>query len=228
MAEALQITDEMGWMSRLYVRCGADADLLGRLRAANPGTVIEAPSEFASVPVPDGGDDGAAAALQLSRRFGAEVILLGYVSSSDAFGFAHCIEGRTLRRVQYGWREQGSWEVVAGQPEAWEEGAFFHDSAQLDDVDEDDPEREDALAIFRERRVREGAFWPILNAREAARSAARHYRLSDWLDDWADGTEWTESSVIATRTTVADALRDGVSEAAKEVTPGRRPWWRFW
>lgn len=215
-------------MSRLYVRCGADADFLGRLQAANPGTVIEAPSEFASVPVPDGGDDGAAAALELSRRFGAEVILLGFVSTSDAFGFAHCIDGATLRRVQYGWREQGSWEVVAGQPEAWEEGAFFDDAAQLDDVDEDDPEREDALAIFRERRVREGAFWPILDAREAARAAARHFRLSDWLDDWADGTERPESSVSGTPTKAAEPPRDVVIAAANDVTPARRPWWRFW
>lgn len=232
----------MGSMSGLYVRCGDEGDLLARVRADHPGAVIEAPSAFASIPLHAGDDPGEAALRDLSSRYRTEVIFLLFVSVTDSFAFTHCADGRCLRHLRYGCdKEERWWEVVEGEPEAWERAVFFDDEQQVHDIDDDDPDKPDVEELFRLGRVRAGVGWPILDAREAARAVAVHFRLTDWLDDWAEPAE------IARRNELAAATRTGATPGANSEAPAatlerpalappaeraeqapNRPWWRFW
>lgn len=240
----------MGTMSRLYIRCGKDADLLARIRSEQPGAVIEAPSEFVSIPIPDGDVVNQTDTVELSVRYGAEVIFLGFASVTDAFAFTHCIGGQCVRHLRYGCgQEERWWEEVDGEVEAWERAAFFDDQ-QLEDVDEDDPERSDIDEMFRLARVRADTGWPILDARESARAVAMHFRLTDWLDDWAEeGTiaprqvAAPKGSTIVVPKAVVErpsppgcapeppappVVATGNPSPPKSSNETKRPWWRFW
>ncbi|MFZ5480632.1 MAG: hypothetical protein ACOZNI_27970 [Myxococcota bacterium] len=241
----------MGSMARWYVRCGDDAELLARLRKQHSAAVIDAPSAFASLPAPD--DVGEAGVLEMSNRYGAEVIYLGFVSSTDSFAFTHCVDGRCVRHLRYGWAEEERWwEVVVGEPEGWERGAFFEE-AQLADIDEGDPERDEIVELFRLGRVRAGTGWPILDAREAARAAAVHYRLTDWIDDWGEGANSPRREITTPSGSIISVQRSATAgPAPPPATPTepaapqpaasdrpsppvdrpneatKKPWWRFW
>lgn len=240
----------MGSMSSLYVRCGDDAGLLARIRSEHPGAVIEAPSAFARIALQGVEDPGKAGVLDLANRYGTEVLFILFVSTTDSFAFTHCTAGRCLRHLRYGCDEQGWWEVVEGEPEAWERQAFFDDEQQVEDIDDDDPERAEVEELFRLGRVRSGTGWPILDARESARAAAVHFRLTDWLDDWLDPVP-TRHEVVTPKGEVIAIPRRSTDQkptplapvvespapdrAGQRPAPGenpdgkpKRPWWRFW
>lgn len=236
----------------MYVRCGDDAALLARIRSEHPRTVIEPPSAFASIQRNPAAAMTEGAVLDFSKRYAAEVVYLLFVSSTDSFAFTHCDEGRCVRHLRYGCdREERWWEDVTGEPEPWERAALFGDEDQSKDIDDDDPQRLEVEEIFRLGRVRVETGWPILDAREAARAVAVHFRLTDWLDDWAEGrgsgqlkqvttpsgAVITMTSPVATRaparpaTVEPTAPKEPAADVhAVEPPPDRtkRPWWRFW
>jgi hypothetical protein len=176
----------MGSMIRIYARC-TDVGDLQRVRSRFPEALLEPPSVFASV-TPQGDDRMLPADVdQLSRELDLEVVFLAFSSVSDAFQFTRSVRGAAMRHLQYGmYVEQGLWEEVSGTPEPWEGDAFFsHDVIEF--MDPDDPDRERVARIYRDRSIIMGEIYPIIDARESARVAAVHYRLTDWLDDWHHG-----------------------------------------
>lgn len=48
----------------------------------------------------------------------------------------------------------------------------------------DDRDCERMAQIHAARSSRAGEIYPLIDALESARAAARHHRLTDWLDDW--------------------------------------------
>lgn len=242
-------------MTNFYVRCGDDAEALARVYAHYPDAVIDPPSTFASISVSDGENVNEATVMDVAERLRAEVIFLGFASSTDSFAYTHCVYDRCVRHLRYGWeKEERWWESVEGEPEDWEHAAFF-DEQQLEDMEALDPMRERVEAMFRRGRVRAGMGWPIIDAREAARAVAVYFRLTDWLDDWAEPvsarreTVAPSGSVIAitgvperdqSEPTTPDADTETSEPTPHPVEPpvespadspderAKRPWWRFW
>lgn len=219
-------------MSRLYVRCPGSGELLERVRGEHPGTCVESPSEFASIPVPDGEGLDVPVVREFSGRYGTDVIFLGFSSVTDSFAFTHCVNGRCERHLRFGWnREQGLWEDVAGEAEAWERAAFFAED-QYKWLDPDDPDRAAVEEMHRTGRLSEGEVYPMVDARESARAIAVHYRLTDWLDDWLDAPGAARPVADAGRETTTAAPEERLVASAPTPPEGagtrKRPWWRFW
>lgn len=224
----------MAWMENWYVRCGDNVALLARLRSEHAKVELELPSAFACVSADESSEDATA---EMSQRYGVEVILLTYSSTTDSFGFTRCVDGRCVRHLSYGQGEEGMWEVAEGEPEPWERDAFFEE-AQLQDIDQDSPHRDAAREMFRQGHVRAGSSWPIVDAREAARAVAVHYRLTGWLEDWLEPVsprrEFTTPSgallSIPRRGAGDESVGPLTAPPAADSTASapKRPWWRFW
>lgn len=208
----------MGSMIRIYLKCEHES-ALEKMRAQYPDAHVESPSLFASAVVePDEcftPSDGE----RISKALNTEIIYLAFSSVTDSFQFTHCVQGRALRHLQYGMCEQGLWEEVAGLAEAWEVPAFFPpDSMEVPvDYGPDDPDYERLSEIFSKRLVRVFEIYPMINARESARAAAKHYRLTDWLDYW-NGIDCGD----------ATGGPPVVPHVRTRTAPVAKPWWRFW
>ncbi len=173
----------MGTMAQLYLRCESD-EILDEIRRAYPEARRQLPSAFCSIAIPFDERMEAAAVRDIARRHDTEAIYLMFQSASDSFEFIRSRPGQLDRHLRYGcYVEQGIGEIADGPAEPWEAAAFFSPRA-LDYVDADDPDRQKVEHIFREHLVAAGAYYPTVDARESARAAAVHYRLTDWLDDW--------------------------------------------
>jgi hypothetical protein len=193
----------MASMFRLYIRCAEPADF-ERIRLQFPAATIEPPSEFASVPFSQEQRMLPAQLDRLSRELDAEAIYLAFSSATDALQFTRSVRGSGARHLQYGmYVEEGLWEEANGAMDAWEADAFFaHDA--LADMGSEDPERQLVEQIYERRLIAVGQIYPMIDARDAARAAAVHYRLTDWLGDWVGAAP------------------------APGMPPKKKPWWRFW
>lgn len=209
----------MGFMTRLYIKCDNES-FLATIRTRYPEARIDSPSLFASTVVEPGErftpSDGERNSLELNT----EIIYLAYSSVTDSLQFTHCMQGKTLRHIQYGmYVEQGLWEEVAGSPEPWETPAFFPRSSMeiLPDYSPDDPSYERISEIYGQHLIRASENYPMIDARESARAAAKYYRLTDWLDDW-NGNDQEEAIGPSP---VSPQVLTGIAPVAKS-------WWRFW
>lgn len=189
----------MGTLASLHVLCRNAADLES-LRKTYPRAHIATLPGFAAIELPPGDPFDGHELDRLSRTSG-EAIFLGFSSTSNAFAFTRSVEGQTRRHLRFGYcQEEGLWEEVSGDPEPWEDAAFFEGAdPELQAVDEQ------AEEIYRLRVVRAGEFSPWVDAREAARVVADHYRLPGWGEPTP-------------------------SESADEAEIGGsgKPWWKFW
>ena len=205
----------MGAMLRMYLRCD-DPPALARVKQRFPTAIIEPPSVFASVDVTLEERIAPAELDRLSAELNTEIIYLAFFSVSDSLEFTRSVRGQTVRHLQYGMAEQGQWEAVVGSAEEWEVQAFFATNI-LAEVAPNDPDAQRVAEIYAQRILTRGEIWPMIDARESARVAAVHYRLTDWLDDW-HGTSAQESLA-------AGAVATGPVTAPKQNS---KPWWRFW
>jgi hypothetical protein len=189
----------MGTLVCFHVRCQNAADLES-LRKTYPRAHIATLPGFAAIELPPGDPFDGRELDRLSRTSG-EAIFLGFSSTSNAFGFTRSVEGTSRRHLRFGYcQEEGLWEEVSGDPEPWEDAAFFEGAdPELQAVDEQ------AEEIYRLRVVRAGEVSPWVDAREAARTVAGHYGFAGW----GETTSETET-------------------AGAEVVPDEKPWWKFW
>jgi hypothetical protein len=148
----------------------------------------------------------------LSKELDTEVIYLAFSSVCDSLQFTRSISGHNARHLQYGMQ----WEEVMGEQEAWEAAAFFSQDL-LADTPLDDPDYARIAEIYDNTVIRAGENYPIVDARESARAAAIHYRLTDWLDDWHVNTSDQNSCAQPLVTT-------------QPIVCATKPrlWWRFW
>jgi hypothetical protein len=193
----------MASMVRIYIKCTEPAEF-ERIRLQFPAATIEPPSEFASIPFPEDERMLPAQLDRLSKELDAEAIYLAFCSATDSLQFTRSVRGSGVRHLQYGmYVEEGLWEEVSGAMDDWEGPAFFaHDV--LADMASQDQERALVEQIYEQRSIAAGQIYPMIDARDAARAAAVHYRLTDWLGDWLD------------------------TAPAPGVLPKKKPWWRFW
>ena len=209
----------MGSMTRLYIKCESES-FLATIRARYPEAHIDSPSVFASTVVEPDERFTPADGERSSHEFNTEIIHLAFSSVTDSLQFTHSMQGKTLRHIQYGmYVEQGLWEEVAGDPEPWETSAFFSPSSMevLADYGPEDPDYERLSEIYGQRLIRASENNPTIDARESARAAAKHYRLTDWLDDW-NGNDCEEAIDPPTVSPQVPA----------SIAPVAKPWWRFW
>ncbi|ROZ69630.1 hypothetical protein [Ramlibacter sp. WS9] len=209
----------MGSMTRLYIRCENES-FLATIRARYPEAHIEAPSLFASTVVEPAERFTPSDGERNSHELNTEIIYLAFSSVTDSLQFTHSMHGKTLRHIQYGmYVEQGLWEEVAGGSEPWETPAFFPPSSMevLADCRPDDPDYERLSEIYGQRLIRASESYPMIDARESARAVAKHYRLTDWLDDWngIDRDEATGPPPVS-------------PQVLASIAPVVKPWWRFW
>jgi len=205
-------------MTRIYLRC-EDGSIPARIRDRYPKAHIESPSLFASTVVEPDERFTPSSGERISHELNTEIIYLAFSSVTDSIQFTHCTQGKTLRHIRYGmYVEQGLWEEVTGHLEPWETAAFFSPGSMetLADHGPDDPDYERLSEVYRQRLIRVGGHHPMIDARESARAAAKHYRLTDWLDDW-NGNDHEE----------AIAPPPVSSRVLAKIAPAR-PWWRFW
>jgi hypothetical protein len=209
----------MGSMTRLYIRCENES-FLATIRGRYPAAHIESPSLFASTVVEPDKRFTPSDCERNSRELNTEIIYLAFSSVTDSLQFTHSIHGKTLRHIQYGmYIEQGLWEEVAGNPEPWETPAFFPPRSMeiLADYRPDDPDYERLSEIYGQCLIRASENYPMINARESARAAAKHYRLTDWLDDWHSIDREEPIGPLPVSPRVPASIEAVVN-----------PWWRFW
>jgi hypothetical protein len=137
------------------------------------------------------GDSIPAAARLVSRELSSVCVGLLMQSVADCLGFWHYRGGREIRRLTYGFQEQGSWEEVSGSPEPWEEELLWSTPAQ--DILEYAPEEEHERirSILAERILRPGAEVPPIDARSLAAGILRFYDIPTvWPERVKVGPPW--------------------------------------
>jgi hypothetical protein len=168
----------MGTLNAFYVRANGDSTLAA-IRKQFAKAEIESGLDFIGVTL---ATDVAAPPIgqlsELSSSLATDVFWLSFQSVVDAFEFHHWRAGQALRSLVYGCREQGIWECVEGQMEAWEREAFFRPYSPKLVVPED--QRRERERICREAVLLPGRFEPCINARESARKAAEYYHFPGW------------------------------------------------
>ncbi|MDX1999249.1 MAG: hypothetical protein SF066_16145 [Thermoanaerobaculia bacterium] len=126
----------MGTLASLHVLCKNAADLES-LRKTYPRASFATLPGFAAIEMPPGASFDSRELDRLSRT-SSEAIFLGFSSTSNAFAFTRSVEGQTRRHLRFGYcQEEGLWEEVSGDPEPWEDAAFFEGAdPELQAVDE--------------------------------------------------------------------------------------------
>lgn len=136
----------------LYVR----TDSVDEIRSVVPEWIDMELDEHCDYARLTNADDWTELAKTLSSA-GREVIELGFQSTVDAFRYARWVNGKPSRVLQLGWSEdEGTWELVAGTPEAWE--TVFAKAPKV------------------------GLFMAI-TAMEIAAAAGEHHKLTSWYEE---------------------------------------------
>ncbi len=126
------------------------------------------------------------ALVSLSFELDTDVVLMGFQSSVDSFLYRHARQGALIRDLVYGcFKDERSWERIAGEPQAWEADVFFDRAALACEIERLAPDQLDAeraelarrLAGYRERDLRSLG---SLEAREIARRVASFLGLPGW------------------------------------------------
>ena len=129
--------------------------------------------------------------IEFSSRFETDVMWLSYESVSDFFQYYHWRAGTLVRALVYGCDDQGTWERVEGQAEAWERQYFFNrkELASLLEDEEDLDEDDDPMPDAEKQRLEQfweagelvvGEFYPILSAQSCAFYIATYYPFPGW------------------------------------------------
>jgi hypothetical protein len=106
----------MGMALDLFVRTRT----VDEIRSLVPDWVDIELTESAAFARLSNADEWSGLATAISRK-GYEAVVLGFVSSLDAFYYAHYQNGRPIRVLVYGWdRQERTWEQVSGQRQPWE------------------------------------------------------------------------------------------------------------
>lgn len=179
----------MGTLNAFYVRKVTD-DADSAIRALFPSAVMTSNSQFIGVVLDNQAETPVHELMALSARLETDVMWLSFQSVVDAFEYYRWNSGVLLRALVYGcYTQERTWERIEGQPEAWEQAAFFDPedlALLLDDEDDDD---EDRLSDAEKQRLER--FWqagelivgetiPILGAKRCALHVATHYQLPGW------------------------------------------------
>lgn len=115
--------------------------------------------------------DALKVAAELSKSFRADSISVNFQSAVDYVQYAHFIEGKLGRKLEY-CPEGGGWLAVEGEPEDWEGDALFGDPSQVDYLrdqleDETDPDERDhiqrEIAAFESHRIEPGNANPLFS-----------------------------------------------------------------
>jgi len=117
---------------------------------------------------------------ELSQKFNADVIWLGFQSNVDAFQFHHWLNGEHLRSLVYGcFGEERTWDRAEGKPEAWESDILFHPRTLQFALEyaEDDAARDALKRIWQTQEILPGQVEPGLESKSTAFAVATHYQL---------------------------------------------------
>ncbi len=155
------------------------------MRRVQPRLEYEQGAVFAQLPLPVDERYYPCDVQDFAAKLEREVIYMSFSSVSNSLQFTHCVPGRTLRHLQYGcYVEQGLWEEVEGEPESWEQNAFFDPNDFRSDPTDDPDFVAERKRIFNAQRVVKSETLHMVNARESARASAVHYRFTGWSDSW--------------------------------------------
>lgn len=185
----------MGSLKVLYVRRVTD-DARSAILAMFPAAVVTNNSVFISAVLDSHEKPPEHDLMVLSARLETDVMWLGFQSVVDVFEYYHWSTGTLLRALVYGcYRQERTWERIEGQPEAWEQAAFFdpEDLALL--LNDEDIDDEDKLSGEEKQRLEQ--FWqagelvagetePVLSARGCALNIATYYQFPGWNFERAD------------------------------------------
>lgn len=175
----------MGTLNAVYVRANG-ASIESAVGKIFPHAEVEAGQEFTGFTLTKANnafepphDD----LCELSDECGTDVIWLSFQSTVDAFEFHHWHDGLLLRSLVFGcYAEERTWEQAQGQPEPWENAAFFDPGGlefALKHAQSDDARRQ-LEWIWQEEEIVPGRQDPNINARESARKVAEFYDLPGW------------------------------------------------
>jgi hypothetical protein len=174
----------MGTWNVLYVRSNVDSTKAA-VRKSFPDAKLALGHEFIGVPLP--ADDYGSPVCdlgKLSAEFGTDVIWLCFQSVVDAFQFRHWHNGTLVRSLVFGCYgdEERMWTEAEGQPEPWEQEAFFSPKAlkiALECAPSDEAKIE-LERIWREAELLPERLEPSIDARESAWKAAEFYHFPGW------------------------------------------------
>lgn len=134
-------------------------------------------------------------ARRISGKLEIEVITLQVQTTADAFLYSRFIDGREVRRLVYGEKEEGMWEDVGGEPEDWETTIIFN-GGKVPEHCGDDPE---ACEIYEKMIIEEGAFYPSLNTSFATIDLAEALNLPGFTRNITTQSKeqyWTKVEVM--------------------------------
>jgi hypothetical protein len=139
-------------------------------------------------------DDSGPRAELLAQAF-PEVILLSVQTLVDFFQYVHWIDGRPVRRLEFGTgEEERTWGEASGEAEAWEEQALFVPGTRKICEENAEPQDREALRrAYDDRVLVVGSRFPALEARDAAFAIAAHFGLPGFQGQVElDGREWRQ------------------------------------
>lgn len=174
----------MGTMNAFYVRAETEG-LTAAIQKSFPAAELSTGNGFTSTILPNDQYEPPKDALaQLSSDFNTDVMWLGFQSVVDAFNFQHWQNGSLLRSLVYGCHEEErTWEVAEGQPEPWEEEAFFapnHLKFLVGEIAKNEEEKSQYERIWQNRELVQGRNEPMVSSKAVAWVVARHYNFPGW------------------------------------------------
>lgn len=172
----------MGTSIAFYVRNKGES-VVPAISEKFPSAKVEVGSEFIGVSLGDNAFEPPADRLtELSSFLNTDVIWLSFQSTVDAFEFHHWSGGTALRSLVFGcYQEERTWERANGQPEPWEQEAFFSEKALGFELKYADAGKKQELQrIWREAELLPGRTEPNLDSREAAWKVAEYYHFPGW------------------------------------------------
>lgn len=113
----------------------------------------------------------------LSSELDGEVVLLAWHSVVNAFVFGHWQGGRTLRVLEFACDPNPCWSRVEGEPESWEQFAFWSRSAFIESLDDatNEEERREVEKVWSEGLIRRGSSQPVIVAEDTIDFVRDHY-----------------------------------------------------
>src|SRR5258708_31103695 len=172
----------MGSMNAFFVRKVTD-DAISAVGAMFSSAEIKTNSEFIGVTLDIYAKTPEQNLMELSSRLETDVMWLGCQSVVDCFEYYHWQAGKLLRTLVYGcYTQERSWERIEGQPEAWEQAAFFDPGflAFILEDEESDEEKQRLEQFWQTGELVLGRMEPYLSARNCAHHVAAYYRFPGW------------------------------------------------
>jgi hypothetical protein len=169
----------MGTLNSFYVQ-KVNENAISAVRGMFSSAEITTSAEFISVILGNHAATPEQDLVALSLHLETDVMWLSFQSVVDAFAYYHWRAGALLRALVYGCSiQERTWERIEGQPEGWEQAAFF-DPETLAFILEDEESDEDKRRLEKFWQTGElviGQMEPYLSAKECARHVATYYRF---------------------------------------------------